>query len=50
MVVSKIIGSASSRSASRDHLILFATPTIIDPAGNRLHMDEEIAAKLGTPQ
>ena len=50
MVVSKIIGSASSRSASRDHLILFATPTIIDPAGNRLHTDEEIAAKLGTPQ
>ena len=35
---------------SKKNLLIFVTPTIIDPAGNRLHSDEEMPfAQNGIP-
>lgn len=33
---------SESNEASKKNLLVFVTPTIIDPAGNRLHTDEEM--------
>ena len=33
---------SESTSMSKKNLLIFVTPTIIDPAGNRLHSDEEM--------
>jgi general secretion pathway protein D len=31
-----------SKTTSKKHLLIFVTPTIIDPAGNRVHSDDEL--------
>jgi len=33
---------SESKSTSKRNLIVFVTPTIVDPAGNRVHADEEL--------
>ena len=33
---------SESTQATKDNLMIFVTPTIIDPAGNRLHTDSEL--------
>jgi general secretion pathway protein D len=33
---------SESRSSSKKNLVIFVTPTIIDPAGNRVHTDAEL--------
>jgi len=33
---------SESRTAQKKNLLIFVTPTLIDPAGNRLHSDEEM--------
>jgi type II secretory pathway component GspD/PulD (secretin) len=41
--------SESSQSAKKN-LMIFVTPTIIDPAGNRLHSDEDMPfARVSVP-
>jgi general secretion pathway protein D len=41
---------SESNSNSKQNLLIFVTPTIIDPAGNRLHSDEEMPfAQSGIP-
>jgi type II secretory pathway component GspD/PulD (secretin) len=36
--------TSDSRVSNRRHLIILITPTIIDPAGNRIHSDDELEA------
>ena len=33
---------SESNTSSKKNLVIFVTPTLIDPAGNRLHSDEEM--------
>jgi type II secretory pathway component GspD/PulD (secretin) len=33
---------SQSSDSTKDNLMIFVTPTIIDPAGNRVHNDEEM--------
>lgn len=33
---------SESKSTSKKNLIIFVTPTLVDPAGNRVHTDEEL--------
>ncbi len=33
---------SESKSTSKKNLIIFVTPTIVDPAGNRVNTDEEL--------
>lgn len=40
-LVGKLFRSESSTSTKKN-LVIFVTPTIIDPAGNRVHTDEEL--------
>lgn len=40
-LVGRLFRSESSVSQKKN-LVIFVTPTIIDPAGNRLHTDEEL--------
>jgi general secretion pathway protein D len=48
-LVGKLFQSQSS-DATKENLLIFVTPTIIDPAGNRVHTDEEMPfAKSGIP-
>jgi len=45
----KLFQSQSSDS-SKENLLIFVTPTMIDPAGNRVHTDEDLPfAKFGVP-
>jgi general secretion pathway protein D len=45
----KLFQSQSSDSL-KENLLIFVTPTIIDPAGNRVHTDEDLPfAKIGIP-
>ena len=54
--VGRLFRSESSQTTKKN-LVIFVTPTIIDPAGNRLHADDELPfaqtsippQKLGTP-
>ena len=42
---------SESKTTQKRNLLVFITPTIIDPAGNRVHTDEEMPfARDGTPQ
>jgi type II secretory pathway component GspD/PulD (secretin) len=36
-------------SGPRRVRVVFITPTIIDPAGNRVHTDDEISKRTGIP-
>jgi general secretion pathway protein D len=48
-LVGKLFQSQSS-DATKQNLLIFVTPTIIDPAGNRVHKDEEMPfAQTGIP-
>jgi general secretion pathway protein D len=48
-VLGRLFRSESSSSVKRN-LMIFVTPTIIDPAGNRVHTDEEMPfAKVSVP-
>lgn len=48
-LVGRLFRSESSSSEKRN-LIIFVTPTIIDPAGNRVHRDEDLPfAQTSTP-
>ncbi len=41
---------SEANNTSKKNLVIFVTPTLIDPAGNRLHSDEEMPfAQHGTP-
>lgn len=40
-LVGKLFQSQSS-DATKENLLIFVTPTIIDPAGNRVHTDEDL--------
>ena len=40
-LVGKLFQSQSS-DATKENLLIFVTPTIIDPAGNRVHRDEDL--------
>jgi len=41
---------SESSSTKKKNLIIFVTPTIIDPAGNRVHTDEDMPfAQQGIP-
>ena len=41
---------SESSQTKKKNLVIFVTPTIIDPAGNRLHLDEEMPfAQKGIP-
>lgn len=33
---------STTAGSRRKQLLLFVTPTIVDPAGNRLHKDDEL--------
>jgi general secretion pathway protein D len=47
--VGRLFQSQSSDS-SKDNLVIFVTPTIIDPSGNRVHTDEDMPfAKFNIP-
>jgi general secretion pathway protein D len=47
-VLGRLFQSQSSDS-TKDNLMIFVTPTIIDPAGNRVHTDDDLPfAKLAT--
>jgi general secretion pathway protein D len=47
--VGRLFQSQSSDS-SKDNLVIFVTPTIIDPSGNRVHTDEDMPfAKYNIP-
>jgi general secretion pathway protein D len=42
---------SESSSIQRKRLYVFVTPTIIDPAGNRMHLDEDMPfAQTAIPQ
>ena len=43
---------SESKSTEKKNLLIFVTPTIIDPAGNRLHSEDEMpfAAPSFAPQ
>jgi general secretion pathway protein D len=42
---------SESKSTSKKNLLIFVTPTLIDPSGNRLHTDDEMPfAQAGFPQ
>lgn len=48
-LVGRLFTSQSSDS-TKDNLLIFITPTLIDPAGNRVHTDEDMPfAKLSVP-
>jgi general secretion pathway protein D len=48
-LVGRLFRSESSVSAKKN-LVIFVTPTIIDPAGNRVHTDDELPfAQSGLP-
>jgi general secretion pathway protein D len=41
---------SQSKSEKKDNLMIFVTPTIVDPAGNRVHSDDELPfAQTATP-
>jgi general secretion pathway protein D len=41
---------SQSKSETKDNLMVFVTPTIVDPAGNRVHSDDELPfAQTSTP-
>ena len=40
---------SESMSTSKRNLIIFVTPTIIDPAGNRVHPDESLPYDSNAP-
>jgi general secretion pathway protein D len=41
---------SETKATSKKNLIIFVTPTIIDPAGNRVHTEEEMPfAQSGVP-
>jgi type II secretory pathway component GspD/PulD (secretin) len=41
---------SQSSDSTKENLLIFVTPTIIDPAGNRVHTDEDMPfAKTGIP-
>ena len=41
---------SESSASQKKNLLIFVTPTIIDPAGNRVHKDEDLPfAKQGIP-
>ena len=40
-IAGRLFRSESSQSQKKN-LLMFVTPTIIDPAGNRMHSDEEL--------
>jgi type II secretory pathway component GspD/PulD (secretin) len=41
---------SQSSDSLKENLLIFVTPTIIDPAGNRVHSDEDLPfAKTGIP-
>jgi general secretion pathway protein D len=41
---------SESNVSQKQNLVIFVTPTIIDPAGNRVHTDEELPfAQNATP-
>jgi len=46
--VGKLFRSESSQTRKKN-LIIFVTPTIIDPAGNRAHKDEELPFYQNVP-
>ena len=33
---------SESKTTSKNNLLIFVTPTLIDPAGNRLHSEDEM--------
>lgn len=39
---------SESKTTNKKNLVIFVTPTMIDPAGNRLHTDEEMPFALTT--
>ncbi|MCX6928460.1 MAG: hypothetical protein NT154_35415, partial [Verrucomicrobia bacterium] len=46
----KWVSGNDSNSTQKRNLIIFVTPTLIDPAGNRIHTDEEMPfTRNGTP-
>jgi general secretion pathway protein D len=48
-IVGRLFQSQSSDS-TKDNLMIFVTPTIIDPAGNRVHNDEDMPfARVSIP-
>jgi general secretion pathway protein D len=46
-ILGRFFRSESSASSKRN-LMIFVTPTIIDPAGNRMHSDEEMPFNANT--
>ena len=46
--VGKFFRSESSQTRKKN-LIIFVTPTIIDPAGNRAHLDEDLPFYQNVP-
>ena len=41
---------SESKTTSKDNLLIFVTPMLIDPAGNRLHSEDEMPfAQTGIP-
>jgi general secretion pathway protein D len=47
--IGKLFQSQSS-DTTKENLLIFVTPTIIDPAGNRVHREEDLPyAKTGIP-
>jgi type II secretory pathway component GspD/PulD (secretin) len=40
---------SESKNASKKNLLVFVTPTLIDPAGNRIHSEEEMLARDRIP-
>jgi type II secretory pathway component GspD/PulD (secretin) len=45
--VGKLFRSESSTSTKKN-LVIFVTPTIIDPAGNRVHTDDQLPFALNS--
>ncbi|MCX8090853.1 MAG: type II and III secretion system protein [Verrucomicrobiae bacterium] len=39
---------SESKTTNKKNLVIFVTPTMIDPAGNRLHTDEDMPFALST--
>ena len=48
-----LVGSlfrSESKATTKKNLLVFITPTLIDPAGNRLHSEDEMPfARVGVP-
>ena len=38
---------SESKQTSKNNLLIFVTPTLIDPSGNRLHTDDEMPFAQG---